>query len=60
MNILLSEITNMLGAAFFVFLFIIRVMQFSDGNITAILLALQAALAAVSYTHLTLPTSDLV
>ena len=46
MNILLSEITNMLGAAFFVFLFIIRVMQFSDGNIAAILLALQAALAA--------------
>lgn len=46
MNILLSEITNMLGAAFFVFLFIIRVMQFSDGNITAILLALQAVLAA--------------
>ena len=46
MNILLSEITNMLGAAFFVFLFIIRVMQFSDGNITASLLALQAALAA--------------
>ena len=46
MNILLSEITNMFGAAFFVFLFIIRVMQFSDGNIAAILLALQAALAA--------------
>ena len=43
MNILLSEITNMLGAAFFVFLFIIRVMQFSDGNITAILLALSNA-----------------
>jgi protein-S-isoprenylcysteine O-methyltransferase Ste14 len=46
MNIVLSEITNMFGAAFFVFLFIIRVMQFSDGNIVAILLALQAALAA--------------
>ena len=46
MNIVLSEITNMFGAAFFVFLFIIRVMQFSDGNIAAILLAVQAALAA--------------
>ena len=46
MNILLSEITNMFGAAFFVFLFIIRVMQFSDGDMTAILLAIQAALAA--------------
>ena len=44
--ILLSEITNMFGASFFVFLFIIRMMQFSDGNIAAILLALQAALAA--------------
>ena len=46
MNVLLSELTNALGAAFFVFLFIIRVKQFSDGDITAILLALQSALAA--------------
>ena len=44
--ILLSEITNAIGAAFFVFLFIIRLMQFSDGDISAILLALQSALAA--------------
>jgi protein-S-isoprenylcysteine O-methyltransferase Ste14 len=46
MNIVLSEITNALGAAFFVFLFIIRVMQFSNGNIAALLLAVQSALAA--------------
>ncbi|MBK8781683.1 MAG: hypothetical protein IPO22_07705 [Anaerolineales bacterium] len=46
MNIVLSEITNALGAAFFVFLFIIRVKQFSDGDIAAILLALQSVLAA--------------
>jgi protein-S-isoprenylcysteine O-methyltransferase Ste14 len=44
--ILLSEITNIFGAAFFVFLFIIRVMQFSDGNIAVVLLAVQSALAA--------------
>ena len=46
MNIVLSEITNALGAAFFVFLFIIRVKQFSDGEVAAILLAIQSALAA--------------
>jgi protein-S-isoprenylcysteine O-methyltransferase Ste14 len=44
--ILLSELTNVLGAAFFVFLFIIRVMQFSNGELTTILLAMQSALAA--------------
>ena len=44
--ILLSELTNIFGAAFFVFLFMIRVMQFSDGNITAVFLAVQSALAA--------------
>ena len=46
MNIFLSELTNALGAAFFVFLFVIRVMQFSGGNVVALLLALQSALAA--------------
>ena len=47
MNIVLSEITNALGAAFFVFLFVIRAKQFSEnGDVVAILLALQAALAA--------------
>jgi len=47
MNIVLSEITNALGAAFFVFLFVIRAVQFSEnGDVVAILLALQAALAA--------------
>jgi protein-S-isoprenylcysteine O-methyltransferase Ste14 len=46
MNIFLSELTNALGAAFFVFLFVIRVMQFSGGNVVAFLLALQSALAA--------------
>ena len=44
--ILLSELTNVIGAAFFVFLFIIRVMQFANGDIAAILLAVQSALAA--------------
>ena len=44
--ILLSEITNIFGAAFFVFLFMVRVMQFSDGNIAVVLLAVQSALAA--------------
>jgi len=39
-------LTNALGAAFFVFLFIIRVMQFSGGDWISILLALQSALAA--------------
>jgi len=39
-------LTNFLGAVFFVFLFIVRVMQFSSGNLVAILLALQSALAA--------------
>ena len=46
MNIVLSEITNALGASFFVFLFIIRMMQFADGEVAAILLAIQSALAA--------------
>jgi len=46
MNVVLSEITNSLGASFFVFLFIIRMMQFADGEVAAILLALQSALAA--------------
>jgi protein-S-isoprenylcysteine O-methyltransferase Ste14 len=47
MNVVLSELTNALGAAFFVFLFVIRVKQFSEsGDIVAILLALQSALAA--------------
>ena len=46
MNVVLSELTNALGAAFFVFLFIIRVMQFSGGDWISILLALQSALAA--------------
>ena len=46
MNLFLSEITNIFGAAFFVFLFMIRVMQFSDGNIAVVLLAVQSALAA--------------
>jgi len=46
MTILLSELTNALGAAFFVFLFIIRVMQFSGGDWISIFLALQSALAA--------------
>jgi protein-S-isoprenylcysteine O-methyltransferase Ste14 len=46
MNIIFSELTNALGAAFFVFLFVIRMMQFSGGNAVALLLALQSALAA--------------
>ena len=46
MKIVFSEITNALGASFFVFLFIIRMMQFADGEVTAILLAIQSALAA--------------
>lgn len=46
MNIVFSELTNILGAAFFVFLFVIRVNQFADGEVIASLLALQAALAA--------------
>ena len=44
--ILLSELTNAIGAAFFVFLFVIRAMQFADGGFVSILLALQSALAA--------------
>ena len=46
MTAILSELTNAIGAAFFVFLFIIRVMQFSGGDLISILLALQSALAA--------------
>ena len=46
MNVVLSEFANALGAAFFVFLFIIRVMQFSGGDWISLLLALQSALAA--------------
>lgn len=46
MNILLSEMTNALGAAFFVFLFILRAVQAAGGNWIAILLALQSAAAA--------------
>ena len=46
MNIVISELINALGAAFFVFLFIVRVMQASNGNLIAIPLALQSALAA--------------
>ena len=46
MNIVLSELTNALGASFFVFLFVFRVMRFSGGDVIAILLALQSALAA--------------
>ena len=46
MNIAISELINALGAAFFVFLFIVRVMQFSAGDLIAIPLALQSALAA--------------
>jgi len=46
MNIVLSEFANAVGAAFFVFLFIIRMMQFSSGDLAALLLALQSALAA--------------
>ena len=41
-----SELANAIGAAFFVFLCIIRVMQFSGGDWISILLALQSALAA--------------
>jgi protein-S-isoprenylcysteine O-methyltransferase Ste14 len=44
--LLLSELTNALGASFFVFLFIIRLMQFSGGHWISLLLALQSALAA--------------
>lgn len=43
---IISELTNTIGAAFFVFLFIIRVMQFAGGDFVSILLAAQAALAA--------------
>lgn len=43
---LLSELTNVFGSAFFVFLFMIRVMQFANGEVAAILLAIQSALAA--------------
>ena len=46
MNIVISELINAIGAAFFVFLFIVRVMQFSAGDLIAIPLALQSALAA--------------
>jgi protein-S-isoprenylcysteine O-methyltransferase Ste14 len=46
MTTIFSELTNALGAAFFVFLFVIRMMQFSGGDMVAILLALQSALAA--------------
>lgn len=46
LNIVLSELTNAFGASFFVFLFIVRVLQFSNGDLIAILLALQSALAA--------------
>ena len=46
MNIFLSELANALGAVFFVFLFVMRVMQFSSGNVVTLLLALQSALAA--------------
>lgn len=46
MNMVLSELTNALGAAFFVFLFVIRANQFAAGDLIAILLALQSALAA--------------
>ena len=42
----LSELTNATGAAFFVFLFIIRAVQAAGGNWIAILLALQSAVAA--------------
>lgn len=44
--IFLSELTNAIGAAFFIFLFIIRVMQFASGDPISILLAAQSALAA--------------
>jgi len=45
--LLLSELTNVLGSAFFVFLFVVRAKQFSDsGDVIAILLAFQSALAA--------------
>lgn len=46
MIIVISEFINAIGAAFFVFLFIVRVMQFSAGDLIAIPLALQSALAA--------------
>jgi len=42
----LSELTNALGSAFFVFLCIIRLTQFAGGDWISILLALQSALAA--------------
>lgn len=44
--LLLSELANAIGATFFVFLFALRVMQFADGGLVSILLALQSALAA--------------
>jgi len=43
---ILSELTNATGAAFFVFLFILRAGQAAEGNWIAILLALQSAAAA--------------
>jgi len=46
MLIIFSEIINAIGAAFFFFLFIVRMTQFFDGDRIAILLAAQSALAA--------------
>lgn len=46
MRTVLSEIINAIGAAFFFFLFIVRMAQFFDGDRIALLLAAQSALAA--------------
>jgi protein-S-isoprenylcysteine O-methyltransferase Ste14 len=43
---ILSELANAVGAAFFIFLFILRVMQFEEGGVVSILLAAQSAFAA--------------
>jgi protein-S-isoprenylcysteine O-methyltransferase Ste14 len=44
--VLISELTNAIGASFFVFLFILRVMQFEESGVVSVLLAAQSAFAA--------------
>lgn len=44
--IILSELANIFGASFFIFLFLVRAAQYQDGDLVTPILALQSVLAA--------------